>query len=494
MRKILISIIIVLAFSINANSQECKYCESFDWLVETIENNDAGFQLVIDKKGIEDYKSFKEKLRIKIEIAEDSEESYRIMTEYLHYFRKVHLYLRNNDRKPYISSYSDSEIREMYKDTKTVNLTEKQFVKKYDKKKITDPIEGIWKTQNYTFGIKPKGKSDSNFVAFIIKADSVYWMPMQIKGDIKLMPDKSYSLQYYMKNHDTIPVKVNFINDTCSIVYLKDDNNMMNGSLWHREYPKPKFTEEEKVYESILSSSFPFLRKLSDKTVYMRIPSFRFNQKVLIDSILDANKELITNTDNLIIDIRYGTGGSDYSWEGLMPYINANPYRYSGIEFLGSELNAKAYEGYTVGKTDSIYIKKFNDIAKSMRNHKGEFFNYYGKEFGTKGIDTVYEYPKKVAIIVNSRNGSADEQFLITAKQSSKVKIYGTPTMGCLDVSNLSLVKSPDEKFSLYYAMSKSCRIPEYPIDGIGIQPDIYLDETIKDYDWLKHVRFFIER
>jgi len=84
-------------------------------------------------------------------------------------------------------------------------------------------------------------------------------------------------------------------------------------------------------------------------------------------------------------------------------------------------------------------------------------------------LDTVYEYPKNIGIIINENNGSTTEQFLLAAKQSKKVKLFGTTTMGVLDISNMHFVQSPCEEFKLGYCLSKSMRIPHMTIDNKGI-------------------------
>lgn len=38
----------------------------------------------------------------------------------------------------------------------------------------------------------------------------------------------------------------------------------------------------------------------------------------------------------------------------------------------------------------------------------------------------------------------------------------------------------------------RSSRLPDYPIDNIGMQPDIYLDKSVKD--WIKFALDYLEQ
>ena len=124
----------------------------------------------------------------------------------------------------------------------------------------------------------------------------------------------------------------------------------------------------------------------------------------------------------------------------------------------------------------------------TLSNHIGEFVNLDEYPVSVTTFDTVLEYPKNIGIIVNEGNGSTTEQFLLAAKQSKKVKLFGTTTTGVLDISNMYFVKSPCKDYELGYSLSKSMRIPEMTIDDKGIQPDFYIDKEIPKYEWIKFV------
>jgi C-terminal processing protease CtpA/Prc len=108
--------------------------------------------------------------------------------------------------------------------------------------------------------------------------------------------------------------------------------------------------------------------------------------------------------------------------------------------------------------------------------------------------DTIYPNPKNVGIIINEGNASTAEQFLLSASQSKKVKLFGTTTAGVLDVSNMHFVDSPCKDLQLGYGLTITMRIPEMAVDDIGIQPDFYIDKSIPDYYWIDFVESILDR
>jgi C-terminal processing protease CtpA/Prc len=100
--------------------------------------------------------------------------------------------------------------------------------------------------------------------------------------------------------------------------------------------------------------------------------------------------------------------------------------------------------------------------------------------------DTVYHYPNRISVLVNKNTISAAELFLISAKQSKKVTVFGENTAGGGD-------KLDAHSFSLgcgegVISIPTSIRIAESykkPIDYIGIPPDIRIPGGV---DWIDFV------
>ncbi len=106
----------------------------------------------------------------------------------------------------------------------------------------------------------------------------------------------------------------------------------------------------------------------------------------------------------------------------------------------------------------------------------------------------VLPYPKKVAVIIDKDCASATEQFLLEPVQNSKkATIYGQPSAGIKDYGNLHWLTIPNTSLELYYPTTRSKRVDfGLGIDNIGIQPNVRLDHTIKD--WVKFVQQELEK
>jgi len=467
-------ILLFFFFPLALFSQECDCESNFNWVKKTFEENDAGFSYVIQRKGKQAYESHNELFYQKIKNITNHAECEEALKGWLAFFRSGHIGIRrlNNSAG---KKLSNKEIIELYKDSENIDVDLKDFTKYLESKKDVD-YEGIWLSGSYKIGIK---KVDNNYLGFIIEGDGSYWT----KGQIKLIINADNSSVYYMRDHS----KKTFANTE-----LLDNNGIQAGRITLKRVA-PSFDNNPNLdqYFKSTSAKKPYFESLNNKTTYLRIPTFSGTEKKHIDSVILANKELILKTPNLIIDIRYNGGGSDRSFKELLPILYTNPIRMVGLEFLSTPLNNKRmldfinepkYEFDDEGK------KWAQESYDKLSKHLGEFVDLNSVDVDITEYDTIYPYPQNIAIVINESNGSTSEQFLLAAKQSKKVKLYGTTTAGVLDISNMYGVELPSGDFKLGYCLSKSNRIPEMTIDDKGIQPDFYLDKSIPKYEWVEFV------
>ena len=495
MKKTLL-IIFILLNCLGAFSQNIEYVKSFEWMVKTFEENDAGFQYVIDSRGLDDYTRHTANCREKILMAKSEGEYYTILNKWLFYFRKGHIGVfpneNSNVNNATLTENEKDSIRAVYKNEVVINYGQKEFESylRKNKEKI-HPIEGIWKStsgNNYVIGIVQSKKSADQFDAFIIKADSIYWIPKQKKAGLLLLADSTFEVDFLMRNHTKEKTSAKWVGNSNSIITMMND-------LWIKTSQDINYSQKDSLYLDFKFNKQPYAKKLNGKTVYLRIPSFEYSQKKLIDSLLSENEKLIKTTNNLIIDIRNGTGGSDLSYDALIPLAYTNPIRHIGMKYRATEFNAQCFDKYAIlVKNDTAASAMCKEIAQKMRENLDKFIDLDNGGFSVDSSYSFSEYPVKIAIICNKNNGSSDEAFLYHMRQSLKVKIFGRPTGGMLDFSNMNYVEFPDDPtIVLGYAMTASKRLPDYLIDGVGIQPDYFIDESISEEDWIEFVQSVLE-
>lgn len=453
----LITLTVMLVYS--ANGQICTCETNFEWVKKTFEENDAGFQYLIDKKGQAAYNIHNQLMFEKIKKAENLTECTELLFEWLKFFRSGHIGIYR------LTTTNNTIDPELYK------IDFLQFEKYISEKNEAD-FEGIWATGVSKIGIKKDGDV---YVAFFMESELSVRKPEEIL--LRIVQDGD---QYKTVSRHNIG----------NPIVIGSNHLQFEGmSTWKRLSPvfsdAPEF---EGYYKAILAQS-PYLEELNKTTLYLRIPSFQIDKKPAIDKLLADNKDLILKTENLIIDLRNNGGGTSMSFSELLPFLYTNPTRGFGVEFLSTELNNKRSLEYSTNPNFNENTRRwYKNNYDKLQNRLGEFVNFSDNEVSISKLDTVYKYPKNVGVIINRDCASATEHFLLNAKQSKKVKLFGASTFGMFDVANTYYVESPCKEFTLHYGLSRSLGLPEMAIDDIGIQPDFYLDKTVPQYKWVEFV------
>ena len=217
---------------------------------------------------------------------------------------------------------------------------------------------------------------------------------------------------------------------------------------------------------------------LDDSTFFIRIPSFDRSSKEVIEETLSRYRDDIRRCPYFIIDLRGNRGGRSSAYEALLPLLYTHPFVLKGVEWYASAGNIEDFEtalkeGDIVGGEEGIAWTKA--LIREMKKHRGGFVihPYDQGESDTVVYDTVYAYPRRVGILIDKSNASAAERFLLFAKNSAKVTLFGNEhTAGILDYSNAVPHTLPSGRYELVLPMTRSLDLPDHPIDNIGIAPD----------------------
>jgi len=174
-------------------------------------------------------------------------------------------------------------------------------------------------------------------------------------------------------------------------------------------------------------------------------------------------------------------GGIDFTYSPFIPYLYTNSIAIFPSEYWASEDNIKNYEQQLKDESVDEEAKKYiTDVVALMKKNLGSFINPGGKDIMYIKLDSIYEYPKKVAYLIDRNTASSAESLLLTAKQSKKVTVFGENSYGMLDYANYQYFDIFCAEYNLIISISRSKRLPQNPIDNIGIKPDILIDNDEK--------------
>lgn len=467
MHRILPFLIISL-FHFTAKGQDCDCKANFLWVKETFEQNDAGFEHIVKKKGAAVYAAHNKNFEERVSTIHDYDDCQLALEDWVKFFRTDH--------------FRFTKTADVLKKQVQANIWKAQFtstpvdslsLKKYLLQKRELGIEGIWQNQDLTIAVN---SSAEGIVGSILK-DTKSWK----KGQIIFETDNKLSSGTRFQS--------TFKPSPIANIKLIDSNLLVVDNLtFRRVFPTQVRRDNDKEYFRLKTSGETYAYLRDDTTVYLRIPSFSFNKKT-IDSVVQAIDKTIRETPNLIIDLRDCQGGQDNNFAKLMPYIFTGTSRTVYAEVRSTKKNNEIWD-HLINSTDSEEEEKeaYRSIQANLNNHLGEYINIFGQDVYESKKGTILPYPRNIGIIVHENNFSTTEQFILAAKQSRKVKLFGRKTGGALDVSNMVEATSSTGDFVFEYCISRSLRIPEMAVDDMGIHPDFYLDKAITENRWVDFV------
>jgi hypothetical protein len=238
----------------------------------------------------------------------------------------------------------------------------------------------------------------------------------------------------------------------------------------------------------ISNAKEPQLRTLSRQTMLLTLSSFANQYRAPLIGLLSRHRKELANHRDWIIDVRGNGGGSDSSYEPLLPWLLSDETATAGAEWLSTPANIRGQEQLCarIAPGDTLCEKEAKAAVTRMRSiEPGQYISQ--DDAGVVQFERIKQgerqRPSRVAILVDDRCASSCEELLLIARQSFSVKLVGQSTFGSLDYSNLRPYDLPSGQRVLWYATSRSMRLPNYPVDLGGIPPDVYLPARSEDPD-----------
>lgn len=467
MKKIFYLAAILLTQSLYAQQPKCNCEQTLAKLIYKVETEYPGFSA--KTKDTFMYNGFKDNLTIETKKA-DELACQQILKRYTDFFKDPHLWVGVNGA-PFASANTPADTVSSFE----VDLNEFQNKVQY----AEDKLEGIWTTDGYKIGIKKT--SENNYVGFIISADAAVWKPKEIK--FKLFPNGNF--EYALR--DKTLKSGSYQYDDAGILFFDEV------SVALVKQGKKSKVEEAKVAEKLKELEGFYFKQITAKTAVLKLPSFEYQHLKEIDQLIEQNKTQIENTENLIIDLRGNPGGTTDAYKKLLPYIMGKNIRNSGAEFLATQTYIDNLERYKKTLDKNVSTAGTDKTIATLKANLGKFVNFNGdgELVQIQEVMPAAKSPKNVVILANKRTGSSAEYFLFIAKQSKKVKLMGIPSYGALDYGNAYLVDFGCANYQILMPTYRALRLPDYPIDNIGIQPDVHLDKSVKD--WISFAVNYLE-
>lgn len=231
-----------------------------------------------------------------------------------------------------------------------------------------------------------------------------------------------------------------------------------------------------------------FWKELESDILYLRLDNFMDEEA--INRLYQECLQKITETETLIIDVRYNNGGTDSLYFPLLHLGLEEGKGYDtldlqddGMEILYTEGNVdrrlKDFEIWLQQETISPdTVKLLEDFRNNLLQNRGKGYVRYQDNqdelfLGVKGG----HYPEQIFVLSDIYCASSGDNFVKMMKNFKKVTVIGRPTLGILDYSNCCKVDYDD--YFLMFPTSRWLAIDKGKgMTDKGVLPDIEIPWT----------------
>lgn len=444
----------------------------FDFVVDKITANYAGYDTKVTDANRDEFAALTARLRTQAGAASD-EQLNSLLTEWVNFFKDGHT--RISRRAPVDTATATTASTA---ETQRVDWTETTVRRRLAALgRHRDPLEGIWRISGdrYRVGVLRAGAGTNTFVAAVLTTTSEAWAPGQVKAMLNRTANGALTATYRIGDHNHTPLSLSG-ELVANGELLKLSENL---GVWTREWPAPLHPD---AAARLFPSDELFLRRLSPTTFWLRIPDFDDGRFAPLKAALAAQADALATAPNLIIDLRNNGGGSDYVYGPISPLIYTRPVYSVGVELRATADNVALRREIIPKIVDSPdTVTQLQAQIRLMEQNLGKYVQPDRQPFSISRQEAVLPFPKRVAVLIDGA-GSTGEQFLLEARQSHKVTLFGQRnSAGILDFANVVDMDSPSGRFHLQWATSRSLRVPDDPVDPDGIAPDVRVPDTERD-------------
>lgn len=239
-------------------------------------------------------------------------------------------------------------------------------------------------------------------------------------------------------------------------------------------------TFEKEVYPKFEDRKLLDFKWLKHKTAYVSLNSF---DDPKIDTLFTDILPELYKAKKLIIDLRFNGGGSSTTAKTILEYLTNDKFLHGARSSTRNHIATFKAWGSLLTPLDTIAGKKAWEISKEEAIKYYKFARGMGMHNFEYFLDTVKLKAKRIiiptVILIGHSTASAAEDFLIYADNQPHMTKIGEPTFG--STGQPMMFELPGG------GMARICTKKDtYPdgkeFIGYGIQPDIEVKKSLRDY------------
>lgn len=440
---------------------DCRCSLLFDESVRKVSTIYAGFDDKVTVQTRPHYTQLVNRLKKKAATAISERGCYEIIKQYTDWFKDGHVGIW------YSKQSSASELRKV-----NLSIVPKNI------KATQQGLEGIWTTadqQQYAVIKDPLRLNE--FIAITIASSDTAWKPGMVKAEF-------YGYDLRNKFYRGMFYQANFSGMLSGFTLHQNRLDHWFGPSWYRNnstgvHGKVANGNVETVQFKMLNKDFAYL-KLG-----------RFNQQDVnkFDSLVNANRSMIYQSRNLIIDLRGNPGGNASSSEEMIQLIYTNPIIYPAWKYRSSPELIKSKSSYVAELKKNDPYKRLESqqlLLQRLLDHPGLLVS--GGDSIVRTVDSIVRHPERVAFLIDRGAGSSAEFFTFEGKQSKKVTLFGANTAGVMDYGEDQNLNLSCGHYIIAVPWGRNGWIERFGfrIDNIGFKPDVRIPTD--EQDWIQFV------
>lgn len=340
-----------------------------------------------------------------------------------------------------------------------------------------DPFEGIFEDDRYRLAVvrRPTKTIRDRFAAVVLRGPDSSWVPGTVKFYVEPYTSTRRRVRYLTSGRQWVEESGYLARN---LLYIDQT------ALFTRTFPEIENSYALADAEEALNPIQ--LRVLDSTTVLFQLGSCGLAYKARVDSLVRTHAALLCRTSHLIIDVRGNGGGGTSTYAALLPYLQTGPIVQGGSRYWLSPDNVVGYRALLAGD-QYLTPDARNWLEDKVRKGEAQPNSWYDDPADTLRLGEPLTHPRRVSVLSDRLTASSGEIFLLNARQSRKVTVFGERTAGVVDYGDAATHVLPCPRWSVEVPVRRSNYLDRVRYDNVGLAPQVPIPPTGRD--WVAFVK-----